>query len=671
MATPHFVRKTKLDDLETVRAQGHWVVEGYSALYGGLLDRYGRDAANLFAEPVVTQGNNAAPTTISWYAAEDGEPQRLTALEGPARAAGEADLKRRLSAVEPALSDPEIGSSVRAALYVSSPDDILLINGQTVLTNWGMAPRGALDDPLDRQRHFESTLGPYAPFGAPALGDVGTPHPALGAAGGMAAAAAVAGAGPAPSGGARAAGPGPYPAAPAAAGAGAGAAGAAGLAAGAAGAAGAATAERAGGRPWLPVLIATVVAAIVLLALLLPGVLLYPPTPVADEEPDLDALIALQRETNRSLEEQIRAAELMLEQGICRVEDSTLILPGQSGAPALPIRPGQPTIADPGAAPGTPGGGAVTPDSLLPLEPEATLVPPAARPVQEPFDGSLVDLLDATTALVIALKPEQLGIGSGFFVAPGLLVTSLHVVDGAVPERVFVTNRTLGRLQQVDVVHRTEAVAIGEPDFAILRVSGAEHLPRLALTDAVGRLDNVVAAGYPTIVLDSDLNFQALMNGDINAIPEMALTQGVVTVIQNLNQSLPVIAHTAAISPGNSGGPLVDGCGRVVGVNTFLRVDQRRATRMSYAIVSAGLMRFLDEKGIAYTTVDGPCRPSVASAPAGVAPGPAMVAPATPAAIDAAAGAEEGSAVEPAERPSGQVDDAKPAAAPGAGSSSP
>ena len=47
------------------------------------------------------------------------------------------------------------------------------------------------------------------------------------------------------------------------------------------------------------------------------------------------------------------------------------------------------------------------------------------------------------------------------------------------------------------------------------------------------------------------------------------MTQGVVTVVQNRGQDLPIVIHTADISPGNSGGPLIDERGRVVGVVTL------------------------------------------------------------------------------------------------------
>ncbi len=55
---------------------------------------------------------------------------------------------------------------------------------------------------------------------------------------------------------------------------------------------------------------------------------------------------------------------------------------------------------------------------------------------------------------------------------------------------------------------------------------------QLALASHVERLENVVAGGFPGVIMDTDINFQALRSGDATAIPQMAVTQGVVTVIQ-------------------------------------------------------------------------------------------------------------------------------------------
>ncbi|MCA8934097.1 MAG: trypsin-like peptidase domain-containing protein [Rhodospirillaceae bacterium] len=405
-------------------------------------------------------------------------------------------------------------------------------------------------------------------------------------------------------------------------------------------------------RPWLPVLVAVILAVITLLLLLLPGVLLYPDAPERDEGQDVAALIDLQREVNRSLEEQIRVAREALDAGVCTVEGPlpTLTLP------VIPQRNTQGEVTEVPEALPAPHSQildhapepSLQPDTsqVLPPPLDAVEVPENAQPEGQQFQGTLVELLDQTTALVIAPRPTELGIGSGFFVTPDLLVTNLHVVENVGPDGIFVTNQSLGGVQRAEMVYRTPNSAIGQPDYAVLRVPGA-HQPYLAFSDNVGRLQNVVAAGYPTIILETDLNYRALIDGDRSAIPDMALTQGVVTVVQNRSQALPIIAHTAAISPGNSGGPLVDGCGRVVGINTFGRIDQMQASRINYAITAHNLLEFLRSHNIPVATVDGACVTQVATMPAPAAETPEVTPAETPAEQpEATPEGEEGAAVD-------------------------
>ena len=67
------------------------------------------------------------------------------------------------------------------------------------------------------------------------------------------------------------------------------------------------------------------------------------------------------------------------------------------------------------------------------------------------------------------------------------------------------------------------------------------------------------------------------------------------------------MAHTANISPGNSGGPLVDVCGRVVGINTFQRINQRDVAQVNYAIAAVNVARFLADHAVPHSVVDGRC----------------------------------------------------------------
>ena len=92
--------------------------------------------------------------------------------------------------------------------------------------------------------------------------------------------------------------------------------------------------------------------------------------------------------------------------------------------------------------------------------------------------------------------------------------------------------------------------------------------------------------------------------------PDMVFTTGEVSVVQARSSGIPMIIHTALISHGNSGGPLVDMCERIIGVNTWILEDEKYTNRVSFFSISASdLISFLGENGIdEFETTDEPCR---------------------------------------------------------------
>jgi serine protease Do len=323
------------------------------------------------------------------------------------------------------------------------------------------------------------------------------------------------------------------------------------------------------------------VIALLVLVLIAPGVsglhFLHRP-----EAGTPEATLDLQREINSSLEARIRAVRRSTENATCRSDDPA----------ALPIRNGTnlPTAAIP----------------VMPRNP-ASNVPSQSSSVDE-----LLARLDQSTVLVIAINENNAGHGTGFFISDKILVTNQHVVSDLVSPKFYVTNAELGGLVEAHLVAKTPSSNFFSPDFAVLEIQEGKGTP-LELAESAKRLETVIAAGFPGFLMQTDAAFKRMLDGDRSAVPQMAVTQGIVTARQTGPFNLAVLAHTAEISPGNSGGPLVDKCGRVVGVNTFFRADISTAARANFALEATGLRAFLTDRNIAFKASNGVC---VQTAPA-------------------------------------------------------
>lgn len=242
--------------------------------------------------------------------------------------------------------------------------------------------------------------------------------------------------------------------------------------------------------------------------------------------------------------------------------------------------------------------------------PPATAVPSPARaaaaaaetPRGPLSNRELVALLQDATALVLTER----GSASGFFIAPDLLVTNRHAVEGT-DGAVYVTSKSLGRVHGGRVLAASPSGRTGSADFALIRMEEAPGQRPLGFSGHLEQLMPVIAAGYPGLTIVHDANFRALLAGDITAAPELVLNRGEVQAVQPSPHGLKVIAHSGRILQGNSGGPLVDACGRVVGINTYAAVDPSQVGQVSYAIATEELARFLAESGVKVEMGEASC----------------------------------------------------------------
>jgi S1-C subfamily serine protease len=233
-------------------------------------------------------------------------------------------------------------------------------------------------------------------------------------------------------------------------------------------------------------------------------------------------------------------------------------------------------------------------------QPTTPAVPEAAKAMKAEL---LARRLERSAVLVLTEKVS----GSGFFIAPTSIMTNRHVVEGQADGHVKITSKSLGRVIDGQVVAISKPGEIGAPDFAVIKVAAPQSAEVLPVSTVIAKLQKIVVAGYPGLVIGNDVGFRKLLAGDVTAAPDLNLTEGSVSAMQSSAFGVQEIIHSATVLTGNSGGPLVDACGRVVGINTFITVDAKQSGHVNYALAATDLGRFLSEAHIPYSTEAGPC----------------------------------------------------------------
>lgn len=280
-----------------------------------------------------------------------------------------------------------------------------------------------------------------------------------------------------------------------------------------------------------------------------------------------------QRDINSSLEDRIAALRDALKSNVCTMPRS-----------ALPLSP----RAQDGRAPTTPA------------VPGALSGPAGSAPQASAQTGTLLDRMDRGTVLILTTE----SMGTGFFVSPKHVVTNRHVIASAEPGKILIVSQTMPAPQLARMVAVSPTTEFGDADFAVLTIDQEVGQP-LPIGEGAERLSQVTAAGFPWFIVKTDSGFQRLIEGDISAVPQMAVTQGIITARQQMG--LGVLAHTATISPGNSGGPLIDSCGTVVGINTFTSSDTENQLHGNFALEGKGLRAFLQQNGVPFQSASANC----------------------------------------------------------------
>jgi S1-C subfamily serine protease len=201
----------------------------------------------------------------------------------------------------------------------------------------------------------------------------------------------------------------------------------------------------------------------------------------------------------------------------------------------------------------------------------AQLAPATAGPVTLPGDAQMqaaLNIGEPSTLKIVGTGCGDIQEGSGFVVAPGLVVTNAHVVAGIQHPMVEDSSGTYAT-----------TVVLFDPsyDLAVLRVPGLREHPLVLSPNDVTRGVQALVLGYPgggpfTV---APAGVMAVFSAQGRDIYGQGLTVRDVYEIQ------------AMVRPGNSGGPLVEGDGQVIGV-----VFSRSTTNgnIGYALTSPGVL---------------------------------------------------------------------------------
>jgi serine protease Do len=165
----------------------------------------------------------------------------------------------------------------------------------------------------------------------------------------------------------------------------------------------------------------------------------------------------------------------------------------------------------------------------------------------------------------------QRGVGSGFIISDdGYVLTNAHVVEGADEVIVTFTDRREFKAKVLGADKRS--------DVALLKVD-ARNLPSLRMGDS-----NKIRVGEWVIAIGSPFNL------------ENTVTAGIISAkARDTGEYLPLIQSDVAVNPGNSGGPLINMRGEVIGINSQIATLSGAYNGISFAVPIDEVMRVADQ----------------------------------------------------------------------------
>ena len=185
-------------------------------------------------------------------------------------------------------------------------------------------------------------------------------------------------------------------------------------------------------------------------------------------------------------------------------------------------------------------------------------------------NGKVLESSKSVIRIITILGDKNGATGTAFCInSDGYFLTNAHVVDGV--KSVFAIMSS--NKYDVKVIKKFDDV-----DLAILKIENTGLKPlTFANRDNINVTDRVSSIGFPAA---------ADKNDDLDELTTVTINSGIIGKFSKINLSIknrkttkrhPVVQHDAAVNHGNSGGPLVNECGHVVGVNVQKGLSYNRS----------------------------------------------------------------------------------------------
>jgi serine protease Do len=207
--------------------------------------------------------------------------------------------------------------------------------------------------------------------------------------------------------------------------------------------------------------------------------------------------------------------------------------------------------------------------------------------------------------VIVEINGEELvpiSHGTGFAVGPERIVTNAHVVSEAREDESLAIG--IVPADGGEAVYGRLVAVSDRNDLALIATTSPMRLPPLTIAgDVTADSGAVTSLGYPMNVDRA----QGLSTGDIFRAQPPVKSNGFLSG-RRPTREFDSLLHTAPIARGSSGGPLLDDCGRVVGVNSFGAESGSADAEFYFAVSTRELLPFLRANEVTPQVNTAPCR---------------------------------------------------------------